>query len=246
MHDISRQQMLGWGGMGIIIVMGGSLLGFWAYHHLLLGIELNNQPVETRLPSQLVTQVEKTGRLPIQVDSRVAVAIPVNQVISASLKGQFPAQVKVNMQVPLDVEVPFKGTVPINSVVALETTTAVVFPHLPAVPLNVQVPIQIEVPVDTVFPVHAMVQVHYAGPLTMQFDQQVSTPIDTLLRSTVTMHHYVNSPPIGGFNLKIHPQQSMVAVSIQARIRQPLAQVQLSRYPHQPDQLVLKPINLSP
>lgn len=225
---ISRQHALGWAGAGLILVMAGSLLGFWGYHQLALGIELNNQPVEGRLPKQLMVQVEKTGRLQMQVEGKVAVAIPVHQVISTSLKGQYPAQVNVSMQVPLNVNVPFKGRVPIHSMVDIETTTAVVFPHLPAVPLKVQVPVQVEVPIDTVLPVHTMVQVHYIGPLTMQFNQQVSTPMDTVLRSTITMHHHVNSPPIGGFNIKVHPQQTPVAVNMQAHIRQPLHRIKLS------------------
>ncbi|RYY78784.1 MAG: hypothetical protein EOO69_09350 [Moraxellaceae bacterium] len=229
MNNVIRQQALGWIGGALIIVMMGSLLGFWGYHQLALGIELNNQPVEGRFPSQVVTQVEQTGRLQMQVDGRVTVAIPVHQIMKTSLKGRYPAQVNVNMQVPLNVDVPFKGRVPIHSMVDLETTTAAIFPHLPAAPLKVQVPVQVEVPIDTVLPVHTMVQVHYAGPLMMQFNQQISTPMDTVLHSTITMHHHVNSPPIGGFNIKVHPQQAAVAATLQARIRQPLNHIKLSR-----------------
>lgn len=229
MANVSKQQVWGWGSVSLIVVMIGSLLGFWGYQQLVLGIEFKNQPVQSRLPAQVLARVETTGNLPIQVAGRVAVEIPVNQVVSASLKGQFPAQVKINMQVPLNVNVPFKGRVPINSTVDIETTTAVVFPHLPAVPLKVQVPIQVEIPIDTVLSVQTLAQVYYAGPLTIQFNQRVSTPINTILRSTITMHHNVNSPPIGGFDLKIYPQQTVVSATMQAHIRQSLAQMQLDR-----------------
>lgn len=228
--EIIRKQTIGWGIAALAVVMLGSMLGFWGYYHLVLAIELKNQRVLAHLPPQLNARVETTSALPVQVYGPVAVQVPVDQVITVPLQGNFPVQIKIDMPVPLHFSVPFKGQVPINSSVDIETTTAAILPHLPDMPLKIRLPIQINVPINTIIPVHTSFRFYYDGPLDLQFNQQVSTHIQTTLKSTVSMHHNMLTPPLGGFDVRLYPQQTPAAVTMHSHIRQPLTHLKLSRY----------------
>lgn len=228
MADLSIKQGIGWALAVMVLVVSGSMLGFWGYYYLVLGVELKNQQILLYLPPQLAGRVEKTGQLKLQVHGPVAVKVPLDQVITVPLKGNFPTRIKLDMPIPLNFEVPFKAILPINSSVDIETTTAAILPHLPEMPLKIRVPLQFEVPIDTMIPVRTRFRFYYEGPLDIQFDQQLKTPIKTVLHSTVPMHHNMQIPPLGAFDVRIYPQQAPVALHLHSPIRVPLTQLQLS------------------
>lgn len=231
MAAISIKHRTGWAiAVLLLLVVLGSMLGFWGYYYLVLGIELKSQQVLARLPPQLAARVESTGILPVQVYGPLVVQVPLDQVISAPLQGSFAARIKLDMPVPLHFNMPFKGRVPINSSVEVETTTAAILPHLPDMPLKIRVPLQLEVLIDTIIPIDTSFQFYYDGPLDLQFNQQVNVPIQTTLKSTIAMHHTMQMPPLGAFDVKLYPQQSPVAVSLHSNIRVPFKRIQLTQY----------------
>lgn len=220
MHLLSKKQWIAMATVAVLLVSAGSMLGFWAYYHWLLGIDLKNQSVVAQLPSRLEATVESARPFPIYVQGAAAVTVPLQQSIVAPLHSDFPTQVKLDIPVPLDFSVPFQATIPINSAVDIETDTAAILPHLPSMPLKIRLPIQFEVPVDTIIPVKTTFRFQYTGPLDVGLNQTIRVPLDTQLKSTLTLADHLQVSALGPFAVGIYPQ-STVAIQLHGAIRQP-------------------------
>lgn len=225
MSSLSKKYWFAWGGL-FLLVMLGTMLGFWIYMTLWLQISLEHQAGHVRLPKTFHARVVATDKFNVWVNGKVKVDVPVDQMVDIPLIGTYASHVNINTPIALNFKIHLQKTIPVNTFADLETTTALLFPK-PVLPIKLRVPLQINVPVDIIIPVHTTMQLAYQGPISINLNETIQVPIQTHLKSVVPLHHQMTISSLKNLELMVFASQKPVAIKINSKIRQPLQHLKL-------------------
>ncbi len=227
MKMLNRKNIwLGIGGIFLLIVLG-SMLGFWLYASLWLGIDMNKQQGYVKLPSSFRANIAATNTFNVQLNGTVDARLPIDQVIDIPLKGNYAGHVELNTPIALNFKVRYQGVIPINSFADIESITALVMPKLPELPLKLRVPLQFDIPVDMVIPVNTSIRFAYQGPVVLGFDQVIQAPVQENLKIKVPIDRPMQVPLVTSFDLLTYAGQKPLAMHLSSFIQQPLNQLKL-------------------
>lgn len=211
----------------MLLVMLGSMLGFWCYAYLGIGIDLQHQQGKMLLPPQLKANIAVTNSFAIQLDGKVKVDVPINQTLIVPLAGTYKTGIKLDTPIPIKFDVHYKGTIPIKTVAEINDTTALVMPNLPKFPLHLQVPLEFNLPVDMVIPVNSTLRFAYEGPIMLGFNQHTSTRLNTVVDTQLPLNHMMQVPLLTSFDVRVYPEAKPLNMMLHTHLQQPISTLQI-------------------
>lgn len=216
--------------LGAVLLVGlGSMVGFWCYAYLSVGIDLSNQQGKMALPAEITVNVAATNTFDIRLDGTVNVEVPIRQKIVLPLAGSYETFIKLDTPIPVDFKVHYQGSIPVKTMAEINDTTALVLPHLPKFPLRLQVPLEFDLPVDMIIPVNTTLHFAYEGPVMLRFDQNTSTRLNTVLHTQIPLNQMMRVPLLSSFDLKIYPEAKPLGMVLDTRLQQPIKGLQIRR-----------------
>lgn len=208
-----------------LLLMLGSMLGFWLYGQFALRVNLVNQQGWMQLPKQIAANVAATNTFAIHMNGDVSFKAPIKQDMNIDLKGNYPANIKLDTNVPIEFNVSYQGMVAVDTFTDVDTTTALVAPHLPKLPLTLRIPLKFNVPINMNVPVKTNLRFVYDGPVRIGLDQQINVPIDMVLDSKIPIDREVNVPLLTSFNVQLDTDSKPVPVILNSKINIPFQQL---------------------
>lgn len=231
---MGRLILVGW---IVLIILGlGLFIGFEVYTHLILGFTLKEQAGFLLLPKSVDSQATATNLIAIKLKGRIDAEVPFKQDLKLPLHGTYLADIALDTQVPLKFMIHYQGVVPINTFTDIQGTTELVTGRhwfLPKFKLRTKIPLNFNLPISLTVPVDTHIRFVYAGPLTLQLNQTVTSPIDTILRTYLMVDREVKTPVLASFGLRLYPPQAPTPVLVDADLRLPLRSLQLKPAAHE-------------
>lgn len=215
-----------------LLLMFGSMLGFWLYGQFALGVNLVNQHGWMQLPKNMQANVAATNTFAIHMDGDVSFKAPIKQDMNIDLLGNYPANIKLDTNVPLEFNLSYQGEVAVDTFTDVETTTALVAPHLPKLPLTLRIPLKFKVPINMNVPVKTNLRFVYDGPVRIGLNQRINLPIDMILDSKIPIDREVNVPLLTSFNVELDTGSKPVPVILNSKINIPFHQLGFVQQPH--------------
>jgi hypothetical protein len=208
-----------------LLLLSGSMLGFWLYGQFALRLNLVNQQGVIQLPQQIDANVAATNTFTIRMNGDVHFKAPIQQRINVDLQGNYPANIKLDTDVPIAFNLNYQGTVAVDTFTDVETTTALVAPHFPKLPLKIRIPLKFNVPMNMNVPVKTKMRFVYDGPVHIGLNQQIQIPLDMLLDSKIAIDREVHVPLLTSFNVQLYPDQQSIPVRLNSQMRVPFRQL---------------------
>ena len=206
------------------IVMLGSLLGFVAYMTLAGQLDLKQQPLEISLPSRLDATVQLPQPLPLSL-SAVPIRTTIHQPLHTVLRGTYPVQTDVRLPIIIDLNLPIRQSIQVQTNLYMDTTSAIVLPHLPAVPLRLTLPLTFNLPINVTIPIKTTIPIHYAGAMSLGFNQPIDTILDTTIATTVAVQKPIGVVVPSPIAVQIQPQQQAIAIQANGTISSKLSDI---------------------
>jgi len=205
------------GTAALLLLLLGTFVGFELYLHLFIGVSLSHQTGYLRLPPSATVLADATNDIAIKLKGRIDAEVPFNQTVALPLHGTYPADVALDTMVPVKFVIHYQGEVPVESSVALNGTTELVTQkhwYLPSFPLKADIPIRFNVPVSLAVPVDTQIRFVYQGPMQVTFNQTVTAPINTVLKTHLMVDKEVSTPIQASFGLKLSPSQTPLPIML--------------------------------
>ena len=215
----------------LVLVVAGGALGFWLALQLSLGLSLSHQQGRLMLPQALHVKVRPTDDVDIGLHGLIAAEVPLKQTLEVPLKGTYRTEVVSRASIPLNFVIHYEGRIPVHASADIEGTTDLVFNSrlLPQFPIRARLPLDFEVPVSLRVPVSTRLDVNYDGPIQVTFDQVVSAPVDTVLKTRFPVDRESRTPIRASFRMAVVPPPTPVDIGItQADLRLPLTGMRLT------------------
>lgn len=205
-------------GSGLVLtaVIGG-MAGFVAYTSCALGFGLDSQPASLLFPETLRGTAAVSNNVGIHLQGDLAIHMPLKRRIALPLQGTYQASMALDTVIPLKLPIEFKGSIPVDTTIDLDTTTELITQHhwyMPSFPVKGSVPLTFSVPVSLRVPVDTHIRLVYDGPVTMQINQTITSPIDTTLNTTLALNKDIETPIRSTFAIKAYMPQDPVDVLI--------------------------------
>lgn len=222
--------------LAAVLVMLGSMLGFWLYGQFALKLNLVDQKGWMQLPEHIDANVAATNTFAIKMDGDVSFQAPIKQDMNIVLQGNYPANIKLDTNIPIQFDLNYQGMVEIDSYTDVETTTAIVAPYLPKLPLTIRIPLKFNVPLNLNLPVKTNLRFVYDGPVRIGLNQNLNLPIDMIIDSKIPIDREVNVPLLTSFNVQIQTDSKPVPVILNSKINIPFRHLgfeqQKNQQPH--------------
>lgn len=189
-------------------------------------LDLKQQPLKVNLPSRLNATVQLPQPLPLAL-SAVPIRTTIHQPLHTVLRGTYPVQTDVKLPIMIDFNLPIRQSIQVQTRLHMDTTSAIVLPHLPAIPLRLTLPLTFELPIDVTIPIKTTIPIAYAGAMHFGFNQPITTVLDTTLVTTVAVQKLIEVVVPSPIAVQIQPQQHAIALQANGTISSKLSDIGL-------------------
>ena len=163
---------------GAAVLCGAGLA--WLIKTFEVNVPLERQQLKVSVPQPFAAQVQLTEPLPVQVDSRVAVQVPLRQTVAIPIDQTIHAMVHLEDDVPLKTQIRVKHTIPIAQTIHIDSKVKVeILGHSFDLPVRGDVPIRADIPLDINVPIAQSVPVQLHAAAQVPLRQTLQIPLDT-------------------------------------------------------------------
>lgn len=221
--------------VGLGLVAGGGWLGFMLAMQLVVGLTLKEQPGLVQMPVESRASAVGNNPIRIKLNGTIAAQVPFKQTLQLPLHGRYDADVSFDTVVPIAFTIDYRGAIAVDTLATIRGVTDFNYQNvkrLRNVEFTAQIPLQFEQPVVLKVPVKADLRIVYHGPLTVNFDQTVSAPVDTTLHTRLHAVREIETPLLTRFDFDVRwPKTPVPVVITHADLRLPLDTLRLTRKP---------------
>lgn len=212
---IKHVVITGW--VMILLAVIGAFLGFMIYAQLVLHLHIRDQPGFLKFPPIVNAVATATNDVDIQLDGRIDAEVPFKQQLAVPLHGDYSAILDLETTVPLKFVIKYQGEVDIHAATDLVGTTELVTQkhwYMPAFPLKAHIPLDFKQPLSLSVPVDTQIKLSYHGPIGVRFNQTVTAPMNTVLKTHLMVNREVSTPILASFGMRLHSPEQPVPIIV--------------------------------
>ena len=226
---LRRWLLLGMGGAAVVVI--GAFIGLALIQRLVIGLQIQNIPGAVTLPPEVEGFAEVTDNIDILLQGEIAAEVPLRQTLSLPLQGRYSADVEIDTLAPVDFTITYDGTIPVDTIATIEALADFNFQDVKRyrqLPVTAKLPMQMNLPVSLRVPVKDEVRIRHRGRVSMEIDQTIEAPVDTLIKTRLPVNQEINAPVTARLALRAQfPQTPQRAIINQADLRLPLDTLRL-------------------
>lgn len=203
--------------LGLVLVAGalvaGAFIAWWIYMHIVITIPIRNQPTGVDLPERFNATANVSNDLQVAMKGAISTSVPFNQDLVVPFRGRYDFDVEMNAKVPVEFDVAYDGILPVDTEADVQIRTSINYKNLKALRnLNIEttLPLTFPLPVQLLIPVKDTIDLEYAGPLSADINQDITTRVDTVLRTTLPIDQTITTPVSAALPLEIRPDVQQV------------------------------------
>lgn len=209
--------------MLLAVVVTGAWSGFSWAKSLIIHHQLENQLISVTFPPAMQTRTRTTQPLEIRLDGVINTIVPVEQLLSVPLKGQYKTRFRIDAEIPLDLLLKVDTTIPVDVVADVDIDVDFDFQQVKryrGVPVKAKVPVRQDIPLSVSVPIRHALKLTFEGPLDVAIDHDFTAPIDQRMTINATVDQVVTAPITSSFGMNVKAEQVPIrAVIDQAQLK---------------------------
>ncbi len=223
-----RLGCFGWivaGGVLLGALVGGVLIAWWVWLHLIIHIDIRDQQAGITLPEEFEAVAKVSNMLDVAMKGEITTTVPFQQTLTVPLRGRYDFDVEMNAKVPVQFDVTYDGIIPVDTSADVTIRTGINYKNLKSLRnlvIETSLPLKFPLPVNLKIPVDDVIDLTYNGPLSADIDQDLLAPVDTVLRTTLPIDQTIRTPVTAAIPLTVRPdaeQVRMIITDLQVNLR---------------------------
>ena len=215
-----RLGCFGWLVAGTVMLgalVGGVLIAWWIWLHLVIHIDIRDQQAGITLPQEFEAVATVSNMLDVAMKGEITTTVPFKQTLTVPLRGRYDFDVEMNAKVPVQFEVVYNGIIPVDTSADVTIRTGINYKNLKSLRnlvIETSLPLKFPLPVNLKIPVDDVIDLTYNGPLSADIDQDLLAPVDTVLRTTLPIDQTIRTPVSAAIPLIVRPDAEQVRMII--------------------------------
>ncbi len=194
-------------------LIGGVVVALWLYTHVVVHIQIRDQPLGVMLPDEFNAIAKVTNDLEVAMDGQISTSVPFQQDLTVPFRGRYDFDVDMRADVPVAFEVVYDGILPIDTAADVTIRTGINYKNLKSLRnlvIETSLPLKFPLPVKLNIPVKDTIDLRYTGPLSADINQDVQTRVDTVLKTRLPINQTITTPVTAALPLTVYPRHEQV------------------------------------